>query len=224
MSKISIRNRNPKNQPIKLTKNSSNTWIRRQINDPYVQQAKLDGYRSRSAYKLIEINNKFKIIKPGVNIVDLGAAPGGWSQVLAKITKQNKSEMTKIIAVDLLDMSPIDGVEYLKSDFLDEQTELKIIELLNNKADLILSDMAANTTGNHEIDHIRTANLSLKAIEFAIKILNKNGSFISKIFHGKEERELINKLKENFQCVKYFKPNASRKKSNEIYLIAQKFK
>ncbi|HJD56624.1 RlmE family RNA methyltransferase [Candidatus Tisiphia endosymbiont of Ptychoptera albimana] len=206
----------------KRQKNSSKQWLARQLNDPYVAKAKLDGYRSRSAYKLLEIHEKFNLLKPGMKLVDLGAAPGGWSQVAAKIIKSDESASNNsmIIAVDLLEVEPIIGVDCLQKDFYAEGTEEAIIKMLDGSADIVMSDMAANTTGHAKTDHIRTLDLCEHAIDFALKILKPGGHFIAKIFRGGTENSTLNKIKLNFHKVKHFKPSSSRKESVEIYLIA----
>ncbi|WP_375326723.1 RlmE family RNA methyltransferase [Candidatus Tisiphia endosymbiont of Nemotelus uliginosus] len=240
----------------KKRKSSSRQWLLRQLNDPYVAKAQINGYRSRAAYKLLEINDKFKLLKPGMKIVDLGAAPGGWSQVAAKIVIPNKlnTNNSLIIAVDLLEIEPIAGVQCLQQDFYAHDTESMIMELLNDapnfievlarednahvatrplfnhgqsqrsnnrhKADIVMSDMAANTIGHAATDHIRTLNLCEHALEFALKVLKPQGHFIAKIFRGGLENTLLTKIKLNFQIVKHFKPAASRKESTEEYLIA----
>ncbi len=206
----------------KRRKTSSKEWLARQLNDPYVAKAKLDGYRSRSAYKLLEINEKFNLLKPGMKLVDLGAAPGGWSQVAAKIIKSDESASNNsmIIAVDLLEIEPIIDVDCLQKDFYAEDTEETIIKMLNGSADIVMSDMAANTTGHAKTDHIRTLDLCEHAIDFALKILKPGGHFIAKIFRGGTENSALNRIKFNFHKVKHFKPSSSRKESVEIYLIA----
>lgn len=206
----------------KRQKNSSKQWLARQLNDPYVAKAKLDGYRSRSAYKLLEIHEKFNLLKPGMKLVDLGAAPGGWSQVAAKIIKSDESASNNsmIIAVDLLEIEPIIGVNCLQKDFYAEGTEEAIIKMLDGSADIVMSDMAANTTGHAKTDHIRTLDLCEHAIDFALKILKPGGHFIAKIFRGGTENNVLNRVKLNFHKVKHFKPSSSRKESVEVYLIA----
>ena len=203
-------------------KKSSTKWLMRQLNDPYVVRAKLDGYRSRAAYKLLEINEKFKILAPGMNVVDLGAAPGGWSQVASKVIQSdNKNAKNKLIAIDLLAVESIAGVITLQKDFFaDDAKHLIISHLDNNLADVVLSDMAANTIGHRTTDHLRIIDLCENAFHFAITILKPGGHFITKIFRGGTEGELLTEVKQNFTTVKHFKPNSSRKGSNEFYLIA----
>lgn len=203
-------------------KTASTRWLNRQLNDPYVIKSKMDGYRSRAAYKLIEINKKFNIIKPGMNIVDLGAAPGGWSQVGSNIVQSNKKgAKNKVIAIDLIDIDTIVGVTNFKADFCDEETKQMIIdELPGNLADCVISDMAANTTGHNQTDHLRVINLCEDAFLFSMKILKPGGHFVAKVFKGGAEGDLLTKLKQNFSSVKHFKPESSRKESSELYLVA----
>lgn len=206
----------------KKRKSSSTRWLKRQLNDPYVAKSKLDGYKSRAAYKLIEINNKFNILKSGANIVDLGAAPGGWSQVAAKMVKSDSaSAKNKIIAIDLLEMEKIAGVTSFQKDFFDKDTKELIINSLEGQlADVVLSDMAANTTGHSATDHLRIMDLCENALIFALTILKPNGHFVAKIFRGGAEINLLSLVKANFKTVKHFKPESSRKESSEFYLIA----
>ncbi|MDR0484280.1 MAG: RlmE family RNA methyltransferase [Alphaproteobacteria bacterium] len=214
-------------KPNKKRTLSSQTWLRRQLNDIYVKSAKQEGYASRAAYKLIEINDKYKILKPNSKIVDLGAAPGGWSQVAAKILFKNPKnlETAKLIAVDLLDITHIEGVETIKGDF----TDTAIIEEIRNKlsgekANLVMSDMAPNTTGSKSLDHLRIMNLVELTFNFACEVLADNGVMIAKVFQGGTEAKLLAEIKQKFKEVGHFKPPASRKESSEIYLIARGFK
>jgi len=209
---------------------SSTNWLKRQLNDRYVTQAKIDGYRSRSAYKLLEINEKYNLLKPGMKIIDLGAAPGGWSQVASNIIGKNGA----VIGVDLLEIEPLPNVITIKQDFMNPETiELIRLELehkspsktepqtdLNLVVDLVMSDMAANTTGHRATDHLRIIALCEQAFDFALTILKPGGHFFAKIFRGGTENELLNRVKLNFKIVKHFKPNSSRKESTEFYLIA----
>jgi 23S rRNA (uridine2552-2'-O)-methyltransferase len=201
----------------KKRKTSSSQWLARQLNDPYVLKAKIDGYRSRAAYKLLEIHEKFHLFKPGMKVIDLGAAPGGWSQIAARLTK---SENNEIIAVDLLEIEPIIGVQSIQKDFYSSDTESLITSMIGGKADVVMSDMAANTTGHASTDHIRTLDLCEHALDFALKILKPGGHFITKIFRGGAENSVLSKVKMNFHTVKHFKPAASRKESVEVYLVA----
>ena len=206
----------------KRRKTSSTNWLKRQLNDPFVARAKLDGYKSRAAYKLIEINDKFQILKQNANVVDLGAAPGGWSQVAAKIIKSNVvSAKNKLIAIDLLPIEGIAGVTSFEKDFFDKDTKDLIINNLDGKlADVVLSDMAANTTGHSQTDHLRILDLCENALIFALTILKPGGCFVAKIFRGGAEHDLLTMAKQNFEKVKHFKPESSRKGSSEFYLIA----
>lgn len=201
----------------KKRKTSSSQWLARQLNDPYVLKAKIDGYRSRAAYKLLEIHDKFHLFKPKMKVIDLGAAPGGWSQVAARLTK---SENNEIIAVDLLEIEPIIGVQSIQKDFYSSDTEQIITSMIGGKADVVMSDMAANTTGHASTDHIRTLDLCEHALDFALKILKPGGHFVTKIFRGGAENGVLSKVKMNFHTVKHFKPAASRKESVEVYLVA----
>ena len=202
----------------KKRKISSTRWLQRQLNDPYVKQSKAEGRRSRAAYKLIQIDEKFKILKPNQIILDLGAAPGSWSEVIASISN------TKVIAIDKLDMDPMSGVKVLKLDLSTEEAFNKIKEYLNKKVDVVLSDMASDTTGHKSTDHIRTQELAELAADYAINLLKKGGSFCSKVFQGGTHQTLLELLKKNFETVKHFKPEASRKESPENYVIAKGFK
>ena len=202
----------------KKRKISSTRWLQRQLNDPYVKQSKAEGRRSRAAYKLIQIDEKFKILKPNQTVLDLGAAPGSWSEVIAGISN------TKVIAIDKLDMDPVSGVEVLKLDLSREEAFNKIKEYLNKKVDVVLSDMASDTTGHKSTDHIRTQELAELAADYAINFLKKGGSFCSKVFQGGTHQALLELLKKNFETVKHFKPEASRKESPENYVIAKGFK
>lgn len=206
----------------KSRKISSTNWLKRQLNDPYVERSRMDGYRSRAAYKLIEINEKFNILKPGLNVVDLGAAPGGWSQIAAKIIKSDADNAKNyLIALDLLEMDHIPGVRSIQNDFQKEETREMISQLLDGqKVDIVLSDMAANTTGHKATDHLRILNLCEIALDFALKNLSTGGHFVAKIFRGGTENELLKLVKQNFSIVKHFKPKSSRKESSEFYLVA----
>ncbi len=203
--------------------NSSRKWLLRQINDPFVEKAKAEGYRSRAAFKLIEIDQKFKIFKKGKIVIDLGAAPGGWSQVaVAKVGVGN------VFAMDLLEIAPITGVTFVKQDCFLEETEQKITDFLSlskrrKKCDVVISDMAANTSGDARTDHLRIINLLEEALGLAVKILNEEGCFIGKIFQGASSNEIVAKLKNHFSRVKYFKPKSSRQESSETYLVATGF-
>lgn len=208
----------------KRLKKSSQKWLLRQVNDPFVKKAKDAGYRSRAAFKIIEIDEKFKIFKKGKIVVDLGAAPGGWSQIAVE-----KVGAGNVVGLDLLPIDAISGVTFIEQDFLADDAPQKVCELLKNhtkreKCDIVLSDMAANTTGDASLDHLRIITLLEDALLLAEKILNHNGCFVGKLFQGGNSEDLIKILRKNFTQVKYFKPESSRKDSSEIYLIALGFK
>ena len=200
---------------------SSRQWLQRHLNDPYVAAAQKDGYRSRAAYKLIQLNEKFDLLKPGMRIIDLGAAPGGWTQVTAKILGQKGG---KLVALDILPMPPIEGVDILQMDFLAEDAPEKLKKLIGGHADLVLSDMAPNTTGHPGTDHIRIIALAEVAAHFAVDILAPGGAFVCKFFQGGAEREVLNLLKRHFAKTRHAKPPASRAESSETYLVAQGFR
>jgi 23S rRNA (uridine2552-2'-O)-methyltransferase len=203
-------------------KKSSNRWLLRQLNDPYVERAKLDGYRSRAAYKLLEINEKFHILKPGMNVIDLGAAPGGWSQIAANIIQSDqKYSQNKVLALDLLPIDTIPGVISIQQDFFLSETKELIKNHLSDKTiDIVLSDMASNTTGHKATDHLKIMDLCENVFHFALEILKPGGCFVTKIFKGGIENELLSEIKQHFAVIKYFKPKSSRKESSESYLVA----
>jgi 23S rRNA (uridine2552-2'-O)-methyltransferase len=199
---------------------SSQKWLERQLNDPYVARAKREGYRSRAAFKLLEIDEKYKILKVGQKIVDLGAAPGGWSQIAAKVV----GPKGKVVGIDLLPIDPMVGVEFIQLDFLDESAPGKLIELLGGPADIVMSDMAANTTGHKKTDHLRIIGLAEAAIYFAREILAPGGAFVAKVFQGGTENQLLADLKRDFAVVRHVKPAASRADSAELYVLATGFR
>jgi 23S rRNA (uridine2552-2'-O)-methyltransferase len=199
---------------------SSQKWLERQLNDPYVARAKREGYRSRAAFKLLEIDEKYKILKPGQKIVDLGAAPGGWSQIAAKVV----GPKGKVVGIDLLPIDPMAGVEFIELDFLDESAPGKLIEMLGGPADVVMSDMAANTTGHKKTDHLRIIGLAEAAIYFAREILAPGGAFVAKVFQGGTENQLLADLKRDFAVVRHVKPAASRSDSAELYVLATGFR
>ena len=197
----------------------SKNWIDKQRRDIYVRKSKLEGYRSRAVYKLKEIDEKFNIIRNGISIVDLGSAPGSWSQYLSE-----KSKNSKILSIDLKEVEEILKVSHLIGDFLDEKTQLKIADFFKEKLDLVVSDMAVNTTGNKNLDAISTGELTLNAMNFSIKNLKTNGCFVSKIFMGSTFNEIVENSKKNFKEVKIFKPPSSRKDSKESFIICKKIR
>jgi 23S rRNA (uridine2552-2'-O)-methyltransferase len=199
---------------------SQKRWLERQLNDPYVARAKREGYRSRAAFKLIEIDERFKLLKPGQRIVDLGAAPGGWSQVAAKIV----GDSGRIVGIDLLEIEPMTGVEFITLDFLAPEAPKLLTDLLGGPADLVLSDMAANTTGHKQTDHLRIIGLAETAAEFAREILAPGGSYLAKVFQGGTEGTLLADLKRDFASVRHVKPNASRADSSELYVLASGYR
>ncbi len=205
-------------------KASSQRWLERQLNDPYVARSKQEGYRSRAAYKLIEIDDRFGFLKPGARVVDLGAAPGGWSQVAAARTGSTDAAPL-VVAVDYLEMDPLPGVTVLTADFLDEDAPERIVAALGGeKADAVLSDMAAPTTGHKATDHLRIVALCEAAAEFAREVLKPGGVFLAKVFRGGTENTLLAALKRDFAKVQHVKPPASRSDSPELYLLATGFR
>jgi len=200
-----------------LKKNKiSKNWVNKQRRDTYVRQSKVDGYRARSAYKLIEIDEKFKIFKGGLTVIDIGAAPGSWSQYASKAVKNGK-----IISIDLKEMEPIDNTTQIIGDFTNNETQEQIKNLLTDKTDVVMSDMAVNTTGIKNIDSIQTGELCKDAMFFSKEIISKNGFFISKIFMGGSFNEIIKLGKKIFKEVKVFKPKSSRKDSKESFIICK---
>ena len=199
---------------------SSTRWLERQLNDPYVAEAKARGYRSRAAFKLLQLDEKVGLLKGARRIVDLGAAPGGWTQVAL----QRLGPQTWVVAVDYLEMAPMAGATVLQIDFLDDDAPEKIAAALEGLADLVLSDMAAPTTGHAKTDHIRVVALAETALAFAVEVLAPGGAFVAKVFQGGSERELLETLKRNFETVRHVKPPASRAESSELYVVAQGFR
>ena len=197
----------------------SKNWINKQRRDIYVRKSKMEGYRSRAVYKLQEINEKFKILKNGIKIVDLGAAPGSWSQFISRNFKN-----LKIVSIDLREIEEIKNVHQIKGDFIDEIQQKKIIDYFGKKIDLVISDMAVNTTGNKNIDSLVTGELSIEALNFATNMLNKKGIFVSKIFMGSSFNEIVANAKKKFKEVNIFKPPASRKDSKESFIICKKLR
>jgi 23S rRNA (uridine2552-2'-O)-methyltransferase len=207
-------------KPGKQRSASSRAWLTRQINDPYVARAKREGFRSRAAYKLAEIDDKFHLLQPGARVVDLGAAPGGWSEIAAR----RVGPSGRVVALDILDLKPIAGVEFLQLDFLDETAPARLKDLLGGQADVVLSDMAANATGHRQTDHLRIMALAEAAALFAREVLAPGGAFLCKVLQGGTEAGLLAELKRDFETVKHVKPPASRTDSAELYLLARGFR
>ncbi len=193
-------------------------WLQRQLNDPYVQAAQRDGWRSRAAYKLIELDDRFHLLRPGARVLDLGAAPGGWSQVAVRRGAGG------VVALDLLPIDPISGATVLQGDFDDPAMPGRLLAALGGPADLVLSDMAPNTTGHAGTDHIRIVALAELALHFAVGVLAPGGGFVAKVFQGGSERTLLEPLKRAFATVRHAKPPASRKESSELYVVATGFR
>jgi len=204
----------------KYRKTSSTKWLMRQLNDPFVAKAKAEGYRSRAAYKLIELDEKFGLLKPGGRIVDLGCAPGGWCQVAVKAVGARGA----VVGIDYLNMDTVAGTHVLEMDFLDDDAPDRLKDLLKGEADVVLSDMAAPTTGHKATDHLRIVALADAALDFAMDVLSPGGAFISKVFQGGAEGDLLTRLKRNFNVVKHAKPKASRQESAEMYVVALGFR
>lgn len=203
---------------------SSQRWLERQLNDPYVAAARREGWRSRAAFKLLEIDDRHRLLKPDARVVDLGAAPGGWSQVAAERTRALEGR-GQVIAIDILPMEGLPGVETLHLDFLDPSAPDRLKALLRGgQADIVLSDMAAPTTGHTRTDHLRIMGLAEAAAEFACEVLSPGGSFLCKVFQGGAERELLTRLKQSFASVRHVKPPASRAGSAELYVLATGFR
>lgn len=204
---------------------SSQRWLERQLNDPYVEAAKREGYRSRAAYKLKEIDDKHRILAPGAVVVDLGAAPGGWSQVSAERTQSKSGERGRVVGVDLTPVEPIAGVILLELDFLSPKAPDAIRQRLEGRAvDGVLSDMASPATGHRETDHLRIMGLAEAAAEFAREVLKPGGFFLCKVLQGGTERSLLEALKKDFAVVRHVKPKASRSDSAELYVLATGFR
>jgi 23S rRNA (uridine2552-2'-O)-methyltransferase len=204
-------------------KASSRRWLERHINDPYVQRAKLEGYRARAAFKLLEIDDKHQILKGARRVVDLGSAPGSWSQIAAKVTDSTDSDI-RVAAIDFLEMDALPGVHFVQMDFLEDEAPRLLLEALGGAPDLVMSDMAAPTTGHKRTDHLRTMHLCEVAAHFAIEVLAEGGHFLAKTFQGGTENDLLTLLKQNFRQVIHVKPGASRAESVEMFLLAKGFK
>jgi 23S rRNA (uridine2552-2'-O)-methyltransferase len=204
----------------KKFKKSSQDWLERQLKDPFVKQSKIDGYRSRAAYKIIEIDELFKIFKPNQIIVDLGAAPGSWCQfAISKIGKKGK-----VIGLDILPIEPLEGAKFIQGDFTEDEALQELENIVGEKVDVVMSDMAPNTSGHTKTDHIRIMYMLEIAYDFALKYLKKDGVFIAKVFRGGTENQLLAETKKHFEKVKHFKPQASRDDSKETYLVATGFR
>lgn len=201
----------------KEMKPSSRRWLERQLNDPYVAEAQRQGYKSRAAFKLIEMDDELKLLKPGMLVLDLGAAPGGWSQVAA-------AKNCKVVALDILPMDAIPGVAVLQMDFMDEDAPEVLVQALSGPADLVMSDMAPNTIGHQRTDHLRIMGLVEAAYDFAVQVLKPGGTFVAKVFQGGTQGELLSQMKKDFTTVKHIKPPASRQASAEQYVVAKGFR
>jgi 23S rRNA (uridine2552-2'-O)-methyltransferase len=204
----------------KYRKKSSNQWLERQLNDPYVAESKRLGYRSRAAFKLIQLDEKYRFLGKGKTVVDLGCAPGGWTQVAVE---RNKGQ-GQVVGIDILETTPIAGATMICQDFTTDDAPEKLKALLNGPADIVMSDMAANTTGHQQTDHLRTIGLVELAYDFAKEVLSVGGIFIAKVFQGGAEASLLADMKRNFSKVSHYKPDASRQGSPETYVVAQGFK
>ena len=213
----------------KRRKLSSSRWLVRQLNDPFVQEAKARGYRSRSAFKIIELDNKFKFLSPGASVVDLGCAPGGWSQIAVNRTnasggQENNELQGSVVGIDLKPVVPIDGARFEILNFMEDGAEEKLKSLLNGRVDVVMSDMAPSSTGHKKTDHLRIIALCEEAAAFAFEILNQGGTFVAKVLAGGVESNLQKILKKNFKLVSNFKPDSSRKDSSEKFVVAKGFR
>lgn len=215
---LKVRLKTKKNRTV-----SQKRWLERQLNDPYVARAKREGLRSRAAYKLIEVDDKYRLLKPGGRVVDLGAAPGGWSEIAAKRVRAAEGG-GKVVAIDILDMAPVAGVDFEKLDFLDPKAPARLRKMLGDGADVVLSDMAANATGHKKTDQLKIMALVEAGAEFASEVLRPGGSFLTKVLQGGTEPTLLARLKRDFATVRHVKPQASRADSSELYLLATGFR
>jgi 23S rRNA (uridine2552-2'-O)-methyltransferase len=197
---------------------ASQRWLTRQLNDPYVAAAKQQGFRSRAAFKLVELDERFRLIRRGVKVIDLGAAPGGWTQVAMQ------RGAARVVGVDLLPIDPVAGAVMLRGDFSEPEIQERLIAELGSKADLVLSDMAPNTTGHAATDHLRIMALAETALDFAAEVLAEGGGFVAKVFQGGAEQAMLRRLKQRFAVVRHAKPPASRKESSELYVVATGFR
>ncbi len=216
-----LRNMHTKVKSARGRKISSTLWLQRQLNDPYVQKAKAEGYASRAAYKLLEMDERFNLLKQGQVVVDLGAAPGGWCQVAVAKTGSSVDDI-RVVGIDYLDMDPVPGATILKKDFLDDDAPDMLMKALGGRApELVMSDMAAPTIGHRRTDHMRTMGLVEVALDFALQVLKPGGHFLTKTFQGGTEQTLLNLMKKNFETIHHVKPPASRDGSVELYLLAK---
>ncbi len=199
---------------------SSTRWLERQLNDPYVHAAKAKGYRSRAAFKIVELDDRFRFFAKGARVLDLGAAPGGWSQIAA----ERVGPKGRVVAMDILEMMPLEGVTVLQADMLDEATPAMLVDALGGPADVVLTDMAAPTTGHRPTDHLRTSALLEAALDMADEVLRPGGTFVGKAFQGGAASDLLQRLKKSFSNVRHVKPPASRAESVELYLVATGFR
>lgn len=197
---------------------ASAQWLARQLNDPYVAAAKAEGWRSRAAFKLIELDDRYHLLKPGARVVDLGCAPGGWAQVAVR------RGAAKVLGLDLLEVDPVPGATLLQGDFNDEDMPARLMDALGGRADIVLSDMAPNTTGHAATDHLRIIALAELALDFATKVLTPGGSFVAKVFQGGTEAQMLAPMKRLFATVRHAKPPASRKESSELYVVCTGFR
>ena len=219
------RNLHTRVKTAKRRKTSSTSWLQRQLNDPYVAAAQKDGYRSRAAYKLIELDGRFNFLRPGIKVVDLGAAPGGWTQVvLETLSNPATSQSSEIVALDIVDMDPLPDVDMMIHDFMADDAPIMLKSKLPDGADLVLSDMAPALTGHSATDHLRIMTVVEAAYLFACEVLTQDGCFVAKVFQGGTEQDLLAKMKKRFRSVKHAKPPASRAESSEIYVVAQGFR
>lgn len=202
---------------------SSTLWLQRQLNDPYVAEAKRLGYRSRAAFKLVQIDDKLRLLTPGKRVVDLGAAPGGWTQVAVERVGA-KGGKGLVVGLDILEMDVVPGAETFQCDFMTEEAPARLKALLGGPADVVMSDMAAPTVGHPKTDHLRVMALAEAALEFALEVLAPKGAFLAKVFQGGSEKDFLNTLKQNFEVVRHIKPAASRADSSEMYVVATGFK
>jgi 23S rRNA (uridine2552-2'-O)-methyltransferase len=202
---------------------SSARWLERQLNDPYVKEAREQGFHSRAAFKIAQMQDELNIFKPGMRVIDLGAAPGGWTQVACEIVKPNATG-GKVVAIDYLEMKPVEEAIFIQMDFMDDAAPQKLKDAIGGKADVVMSDMAPPTTGHKNTDHLRIMDLAATAYHFAREVLEPGGTFLAKVFQGGTEKDLLNQLKKDFAKVKHVKPHASRADSAEMYVVALGFR